>query len=81
MYISLLIVLLIGIPLLALVGSVCFMFGACARVSKQSDKLPELPYCECDMHPICRGCTRARLSKCERDGLYTGYIAKGAKRK
>ena len=38
-YISLIIVLLIGIPLLTLVGTICFMFGACIK----TNKLPELP--------------------------------------
>ena len=38
-YISLLVVLLIGIPLLTLVGAICFIFGSCMC----KDKLPELP--------------------------------------
>ena len=61
-YISLIIVLLIGIPLLTLVGAICFMFGACMC----KDKLPELPVTDLVI-PIkscqtCRHSTRGELN-------------------
>lgn len=33
-------------------------------------------YCDCDMHEICKTCTRKNLQRCLIEGLYTGYVRK-----